>query len=68
MMNAGEVMHNFNRIEEERKREKRKRIEEEERIDFLHKMAYLLISHAGFYYGCELAVTKSVIGLFLEQL
>ncbi|KAB2059608.1 hypothetical protein ES319_A11G317300v1 [Gossypium barbadense] len=51
MMNAGEVMHNFNRIEEARKREKRKRIEEEEIIDFLHKMAYLLISHASFYYG-----------------
>ncbi|TYJ12082.1 hypothetical protein E1A91_A11G324200v1 [Gossypium mustelinum] len=51
MMNAGEVMHNFNRIEEERKKEKRKRIEEEERINFLHKMAYLLISHASFYYG-----------------
>ncbi|KAG4123068.1 hypothetical protein ERO13_D11G302303v2 [Gossypium hirsutum] len=51
MMNTGEVMHNFNRIEEERKREKRKRIKEEERIDFLHKMAYLPISHASFYYG-----------------
>lgn len=65
MMNAGEMVHNFNRIEKERKREKRKRIEEEERIDFLHKVAYLLISHPSFYYGRELAVTKSVMGLLL---